>query len=144
MRNYFWPIGIVVAMALFMGMTLMFVKNAFSERVDLVAPDYYYKDKVFSERLAQENALAQLGAAAVTRSGQGVTISLPAYFAGRRVKGSVHFYSPLNPADDFTLPLEFVGIAHELKAQVDKSHLWKISFTFESGGSKYYLQSTVQ
>ena len=58
MRNYLWPIGIVVVMALFMGMTLMFVKKAFSERVDLVAPDYYYRDKMFSERLDQENALA--------------------------------------------------------------------------------------
>jgi hypothetical protein len=144
MRNYYWPLGIVTAMLLFMGMTLMFVKKAFSERVDLVAPDYYYRDKVFSERLTQENALAKLGKAEVTRSGQGVKIFLPAHFTGKRVKGSVQFYSPLNPADDFNVPLEFAGTTHEFKRPVDKTHMWKVSFTFESDGKKYYLQSTVQ
>lgn len=144
MRNYLWPLGIVVAMLLFMGMTLMFVKKAFSERVDLVAPDYYYKDKVFSERLAQENALALLGQAAVSRTVQGVKVSLPAYFNGKRVKGSLQFYSPLNPAEDFTLPLEFSGTSHEIKANVEKSHVWKISFAFDCDGKKYFLQATVQ
>lgn len=144
MRNYLWPIGIVVAMALFMGMTLMFVKKAFSERVDLVAPDYYYRDKVFSERLDQENALAKLGKAAITRSEQGVTVVLPDFFNGKKVKGNVQFYSPLNPADDFNLPLEFDGVKREVKAPVDRAHMWKVSFAFEAAGRKYFLQSTVQ
>lgn len=144
MRNYVWPLGIVIVMALFMGMTLMFVKKAFSERVDLVAPDYYYQDKIFSERLAQQNALAKLGPAAITRSEQGVTIVLPNFFSGKKVKGNVQFYSPLNPADDFTVPLEFEGVTREVKARVDKAHLWKVSFAFESAGQKYFLQSTVQ
>lgn len=144
MRNYLWPLGVVVVMALFIGMTLMFVKTAFSERVDLVAPDYYYQDKVFSERLAQENALAKLGQAVITRSEQGVTISLPAFFSDKHVKGKVLFYSPLNPAHDFSLPVEFDGAKREVAARIDRAHLWKISFTFESGGKKYFLQSTVQ
>ncbi|GEM_PF-3418410 len=143
MRNYVWPIGIVIVMALFMGMTLMFVKKAFSERVDLVAPDYYYRDKVFSERLDQENALAKLGAAGIARSDQGVTIDLPDFFKGKKIKGSVQFYSPLNPADDFTVQLEFEGKKREVKAPVDKAHMWKVSFTFEADGKKYFLQSTV-
>ncbi len=144
MRNYLWPLGIVIALVLFMGMTLMFVKKAFSERVDLVAPDYYYRDKVFSERLDQENALAKLGKAQVVRSEQGVRVSLPAYFKGKQIKGSVVFYSPLNPAHDFTLPLEFTGDTQDLTARVDSAHMWKVSFTFEAEGKKYFLQSTVQ
>lgn len=144
MRNYAWPLGIVIVMALFMGMTLMFVKKAFSERVDLVAPDYYYQDKVFSERLDQQNALAKLGQSAIVRSEQGVLISLPAFFSNKHVKGTVQFYSPLNPAEDFTVPVEFDGVTRDVKARVDKTHMWKVSFAFEVAGKKYFLQSTVQ
>ncbi len=144
MRNYLWPLGIVVTMALFMGMTLMFVKKAFSERVDLVAPDYYYRDKVFSERLDQENALAKLGQGTIARVDQGVAIQLPPFFSDKRVKGTVQFYSPLNPAHDFSLPVEFDGAKRDVKTRLDKALLWKVSFAFDSGGKKYFLQSTVQ
>lgn len=144
LKNYSWPIGIVVALALFMGMTLVYVKRAFSERVDLVAPDYYYRDKAFSDRLEREKALNKFGQSAITRSDQGVTVSLPAYFAKKHVKGSVLFYSPLNPADDFTRALEFDGQNQSVKADLKGQAVWKVSFDFEVDGTKYYLQSALK
>ena len=143
MRNYAWPLGITLVMAAFIAMTIGFVRVAFSERVDLVAPDYYYRDKLFSARLESEKALMKLGRAEISRTANGVNVQLPAAFAGKRVKGTLHFYSPLNPAEDFSVPVEFEGTTRAVSAALKPNQLWRVSLDFESGGAKYFLQNAL-
>lgn len=144
MQKYAWPLGIVVVMAAFIAMTLTFVKRAFSERVDLVANDYYYRDKDFSQRLEQEKALGKLGESSIRRDADKILVTLPAHFKGRQVKGTLQFYSPLNPADDFNLPLEFTGLSGATPAKLKPNQIWKVSFAFEADKARYFLQATLK
>lgn len=135
-----WPLGIVLGLALFMGMTLYFVKKAFSERVDLVATDYYYRDKFFSERLAREKNLLRHGQMTVTHEGGAVTLRLPAYFTAKKITGTLSFYSPLNPADDFSLPVAFSGNHATIVTRADQSKIWRVGMDFTAGGESFFAE----
>ncbi len=141
--RYSWPLGIMIGLGLFMAMTVYFVKKAFSERVDLVATDYYYRDKSFSERLLRQKKLLKHGPSEITRSAAGVSVLLPGFFTDKKITGTVYFYSPLNPADDFSLPVEFQGKNAAIPAKVAPGHRWRVSLEFSAGGDGYYLESVI-
>lgn len=127
-----------------MSMTLYYVYRAFSERVDLVTPDYYYRDKEFSARLEREKKLLRKGQTTVRRSGEAVAIVLPVAFADKDVKGKLYFYSPLNPAHDFTMTV--VGKGATIQVDVPKlrtSAAWRVSFDFEALGDKYFFEKKI-
>lgn len=140
MQKYSWPLGIVIGLGLFMAMTVYFVKKAFSERVDLVATDYYYRDKVFSERLAREKKLIARGGGEMSAGRETVQISLPAFFAGKDVKGTVYAYSPLNPADDFSRQVSFHGARYAAPVALKAGQRWRVSFDFTAAGEGYYYE----
>lgn len=141
MQKYSWPLGIVVGLGLFMGMTIYFVKKAFSERVDLVATDYYYRDKMFSERLAREKRLLAKGGGQMSATKETVQISLPAYFSGKEIKGTLYAYSPLNPADDFSQTISFRGEKFTAPVALKTGQRWRVSLDFTSAGEGYYYQA---
>jgi hypothetical protein len=144
LKDRSWPLGIVTVLALFIGMTVWFVKTAFSERVDLVSPDYYYRDKTFSERLKKENRLNAKGQAEISRTDNGVAIQLPAAFSGKKIGGKLIFYSPLNPADDFQLPVSFTGNEQRIATALKTNQIWKVALDFESAGETYFFERTVR
>lgn len=137
----FWPKGIIIALALFIAMTLGFVHVALSERVDLVAPDYYYRDKEYSQRLEREKNFLQHGEAKLVRSAQGIAVTLPPFFAGKAIAGKVSFYSPLNPAEDFTVPLAVKGAQFFVPAPNLAAHKWRLRFDFSAAGTPYYFEA---
>jgi hypothetical protein len=138
-----WPLAIIAALVVFMGMTIAFVRVAFSERVDLVSKDYYYRDKEFSGRLEKEKRLLALGATEVERSADGITIALPAFFAGKEIEGKVLFYSPINPAEDFELPLKMTGSRANVAARVKTGQKWRVSLDFISAGQSYFAEKVI-
>lgn len=138
-----WPVGIIIVMVAFIAMTLGFVKIAFSQRVDLVAKDYYYRDKEFSGRLTREKNLLSKGEAGVTRTTTGIEISLPGFFSGKTIEGTVFFYSPLNPADDFQLPVKFTGNRGSISANLKPGQKWKVTVDFTAAGDKYFFEKAV-
>ncbi|HNJ65314.1 MAG TPA: FixH family protein [Turneriella sp.] len=138
-----WPLAIVAALVVFMGMTIAFVRVAFSERVDLVSKDYYYRDKEFSGRLEKEKRLLQLGETEISRSADGIVIGLPAYFQGKSIEGKVIFYSPINPAEDFELPLKITGPRANVAARVKTGQKWRVSLDFVSAGQSYFTEKVI-
>lgn len=138
-----WPLAIVAALVLFMAMTIAFVRVAFSERVDLVSKDYYYRDKEFSARLEKEKRLLALGETEITRSADGINIALPPYFQGKAIEGRIIFYSPINPAEDFELPLKMNGSRASVPARVKTGQKWRISLDFASAGQTYFAEKVV-
>lgn len=143
LRKYSWPLGIVMVLAAFMAMTLGFVKKAFSERVDLVAADYYYRDKAFSDRLAREKNLLRRGEVTLSLTGETIEIALPAYFTGKNISGTLLFYSPVNPAEDFSLPVQFSGRRQVLAARADIHKTWRVALDFKAGGEGYFAERLV-
>jgi hypothetical protein len=138
-----WPLAIIAALVVFMGMTIAFVRFAFSERVDLVAKDYYYRDKEFSRRLEKEKRLLDLGETSITRSAGGILIELPPYFAGKTIEGKVIFYSPLNPAEDFELPLKMTGARTVVAAPAIMEHKWRVTLDFSAAGESYFAEKDI-
>lgn len=138
-----WPLAIIAALVLFMGMTIAFVRKAFSERVDLVSKDYYYKDKEFSARLEKEKNLLRHGEPQIERTPGGIQVHLPAYFEGKQTGGKVYFYSPLNPAEDFELPFNATGRVAQIAARLKPGQKWKVILDFSTGAEKFYFSQAV-
>lgn len=138
-----WPWAIVAALTLFMVMTVAFVRVAFSERVDLVAKDYYYRDKEYSRRIEKEKRLLQLGTTEIKRSATGIDIALPTFFAGKKITGKAYFYSPLNPAEDFEIPLAFSGTRTTISAPLKSGQKWRVTLDFISGDYDYFVEQVL-
>lgn len=140
MEKHAWPLGIVIALAIFMGLTTAFVRKAFSERVDLVATDYYYRDKEFSARLKKQNNLANKGNSEIAKARGGLKIDLPNFFSGKPISGKAYLYSPLNPAHDFNVPFKADGRSFQIAANLLPGQIWKVSLDFSSAGENYFLE----
>ncbi len=138
-----WPLAITAALILFMGMTIAFVRVAFSERVDLVSKDYYYRDKEFSQRLEKEKRLLKLGETEIIRSADGIEVKLPAYFQGKTVEGKAFFYSPINPAEDFEIPLKITGARANVQARLKTGQKWRVLLDFVSAGQSYFAEKVL-
>ncbi len=143
-KIFSWPWVVVIPLALFIVMTLAFLKVAFSRRVDLVSKDYYYKDKEYSLRMEKTKNLLEKGETTVERNPSGITIRLPQSFKNQQVEGSAYFYSPLNPADDFEKRFEFVGERSEIVAELSREHLWKVTLDFNVGNDKFFIEKYIQ
>jgi len=141
MQKYSWPIGIVTALGAFMTMTALFVHRAFAERVDLVAPDYYYRDKAFSERYASEKRLVARGGAKMSLRDGSVEVNLPVFFSGKEVRGTLFVYSPLNPREDFSLPVVFRGEKKNVTVKLAMHRRWRVSFEFTAAGERYFYEA---
>lgn len=143
-KLFSWPWVVVIPLAIFIVMTLGFLKVAFSRRVDLVSKDYYYRDKEYSLRMAKMQNLLEKGETTVERSPSGITIRLPQSFKNRQIEGVAYFYSPLNPADDFEKRFEFVGERSELSAELSTEHLWKVTLDFSAGEEKFFIEQSLR
>jgi hypothetical protein len=144
MRERAWPIGIVVALVLFMGMTVMYATRAFRERVDLVTPDYYYRDKEYSDRLVRENELLKHGTPTVRRESGALRITLPAFFAGKSISGKLDMYSPMNPAEDYSRQLKFTGTTVSVPINISNTKRWRASFNFNLENKSYFFEQAVE
>lgn len=143
-KIFSWPWVVVIPLAIFIVMTLAFLKVAFSRRVDLVSKDYYYKDKEYSLRMEKTKNLLEKGETTVERNPSGITIRLPQSFKNQQVEGSAYFYSPLSPADDFEKRFEFVGERSEIVAELSREHLWKVTLDFNVGNDKFFIEKYIQ
>ena len=145
-RN-FWPLGIIVTFALFFTGTVGLVVMAFSQKVDLVSPDYYEQELKFQGRIDRvertRNAATQ-GAVAYDAANHCITVSLPPGQARGNVWGSVELYRPSAAGMDRAVRLDpdASGVQH-LDASGLVPGLWKVRVTWTAEKENYYLDQKV-
>lgn len=138
--NWGWKMAIVYTA--FVVAILSFVFKARSEKIDLVAPDYYAQELTFKDRMeASTNANAHFSAIAVENHDGHITIQLPQQQAKRIYDAHVHFYCPSDADKDEKMDLTFNENAQAIipsKSLKEGNYLAKISWTADE--KSHYIE----
>lgn len=141
--NWGWKIILVYLGFVAMIMTLVF--KARSEKIELVAPDYYAQEVAYQQRIdATKNARSLSQPMTVLVNNKEVLVQMPKECAGKIQSGEVHFYRPsdvsldqktpllLNPESQFVFP-----------TQTLKSGLYLVQLSYKMEGKDYYSEESL-
>lgn len=142
-----WGTYIVMAFALFITFILYFVVKVQSDSKydnDLVVEEYYKHDIHYQEEMQRvQNAQDLATKPKVTQLDQEVTITFPANFDPKKIKGTVSLYRPSNKKLDFQLKLDLT----EPTVHIPKTNLvggsWDINMEWQYEGKSYLTKETL-
>jgi hypothetical protein len=88
-----WGTKLVVAMAAFMTMVIIFVVLMMRESINLVEKDYYPKGQAFQEQIDKSrNADPWISQMKISADNQTLTIQFPDAFDPLQISGTAHLY----------------------------------------------------
>ncbi|CAM2760287.1 hypothetical protein SAMN05444143_103174 [Flavobacterium succinicans] len=142
-----WGTYIVIAFALFITFILYFVVKVQSDSKydnDLVVEEYYKHDIHYQEEMQRvQNAQDLATKPKVTQLDQEVTITFPANFVPKKIKGTVSLYRPSNKKLDFQVKLDLT----ESTVHIPKTNLvggsWDINMEWQYEGKSYLTKETL-
>jgi hypothetical protein len=142
-----WPLGIIVAFALFIIGTVALIVIACSNSMDLVSTDYYEQEIHYQTRLDQLSRTRKLGAQASVAylpGAQRITVNLPASHLRADLVGEVLLYRPSAAGLDRTikLRLDSNGVQHIDAANLSGG-LWKVRVLWAVGKQEYFIDQTM-
>jgi hypothetical protein len=142
-----WPVGIIVACALFVAGTAGLIVMACAQKNDLVRPDYYEQELRFQnqiDRTERTRRVAGQASVAYDTARQCITVSLPPEHAGQPVWGSVELYRPSAAKMDRAVKLEpdAQGV-QRLDATGLAPGLWRVRVSWTVEKEDYYLEQKV-
>ena len=140
-----WGTGIlitIIVMVLFMS-TLAFV--ATRQDFYLVEDDYYEQGVNYQEKIEKRNNAKRLTKKIeLKQSSDILEIMFPAEIKGNDLRGTLHFYSPVNKANDYRTEIK---TDENLKQKIDISNLNKGRYTlkidWKSEGISYYEEKSL-
>jgi hypothetical protein len=142
-----WPVGIIVACALFVAGTAALIVFACTQRVELVSHDYYERELKFQgqiDRAEHTRRAASQASIAYDPAGKCITVSLPAAQARQQVWGSVELYRP--SAAGMDRAIRFEPDANGIQ-RVDATGLapglWRVRVSWTAEKENYYLEQKV-
>ncbi|MFN8776253.1 MAG: FixH family protein [Flavobacteriales bacterium] len=142
--NWGWKITLVYLGFVAMIMTL--VIKARSERVDLVAPDYYAQEIAYQGRIQAIQRAAELsGPVTLKITERGIQVNLPAECAGRVESGEIKLYRPSDASLDQRYPIgkTFTGELLIPSAALQTGHYLVQSSWVMDGQACYHEQSVL-
>ena len=140
-----WGTGIVLAIAVFMGISISVGIFMMKQDVNLVSDDYYDKEIKYQqqiERIERTNKLEKENI--ISYKGSVVTIELPLKFSSKTVEGEVHFYRPSDATSDLKIPLSIdsSGIQIIPVSALEKG-LWTIKVDWLILGKEYFNEKRI-
>jgi hypothetical protein len=140
-----WGWKIVVVYIGFVAMIMTLVLKARSEKIELVAPDYYAQEVAYQQRIdANHNARSLSQMMAVQIDEQQVAVQMAPECAGKIESGEVHFYRPSDVSLDQKTPLILDNKArfHFPIAQL-KSGLYLVQISYSMNGKAFYSEESL-
>jgi hypothetical protein len=139
-----WGYKIMLVYILFAAGILTLVFKARSEKVDLVAQDYYAQEVAYQTRLdAFNNASALTGKTEVTQTNEGVLIQLPKECASLS-EGSIVLYRPSDSGLDKTIALNLDQAASQVIPRKDlTAGLYTFKVEWNYNGKPCYAENAL-
>ncbi|WP_026995041.1 FixH family protein [Flectobacillus major] len=142
-NTFNWGGGIVLTFILFAGFIGTMVYRMVSQRVDLVADNYYQQEVVYQqqiERIKNTSRLNQKNIMTYSETNNTVRIALPTYIQ----KGEVTFFRPSDKNLDFSVPVTSQSNSLlTIPTNNLKKGLWKVQATWTDGREEYYLEDEI-
>jgi nitrogen fixation protein FixH len=137
-----WGVGITIVYSAFALATLGVVAFSFTQKVDLVADNYYKQELQFQQRINESTAAQALEKPLswnFSDDRQSILITFP-----DAAKATITLYRPSNSAHDKT----FAVIAGEDGRTAIPLHglragFWRIQIHWETGGKKFYNEFSI-
>jgi nitrogen fixation protein FixH len=137
-----WPLGIVLAFAVFIAGTACLVVLACSGRSDLVRVDYYEQEVLHQEqmdRVERTRRIAPDARVTYDATRGRLEVRLPAAQAQRNPTGRIQLYRPSAANLDRTFPLELDVIGQQSVEAADlPSGLWRVQVSWTVDEEEFY------
>lgn len=138
-----WGNRILLLYLAFVALIITLVVISISQKVDLVAPDYYAKELKFeSEIVKMKNEAALVEKPKVSLSNDQLLISFPSAFKDKKITGSVLVYKPSDANADFTQAIETNQNNVVIATQGFSSGMRKVKINWKVD-SLYYLTESI-
>jgi hypothetical protein len=138
--NWGWKMAIVYTA--FVVAIMTFVFKARSEKIDLVAADYYAQELNFKDRMEASSNANEFFSSISVMNGDGViTIQLPQEQAKRIYDAHVHFYCPSDADKDVEMDLQVNENAQAIVPTTsvkEGNYLAKLSWTADD--KSHYIE----
>lgn len=143
-----WPIGIMVTYAVFMLFLFGYLAFARSQRVDLVASDYYQQEIAYQQqidRLERTSALAHKPTIEYEPVTGVVTLRFPENIEPAQVQGRLTLFRPSNAALDITTPIHLNTAGEQvIRTQKLRKGLWRVKLLWRLNGLEYYVEDVLE
>jgi hypothetical protein len=138
-----WGNRILLLYLAFVALIITLVVISISQKVDLVAPDYYAKELKFeSEIVKMKNEAALVEKPKVSLSNDQLLISFPSAFKDKKITGSVLVYKPSDANADFTQAIDAIKGEVNIATQNFSAGMRKVKIDWKVD-SLYYLTESV-
>ena len=145
-RN-FWPVGIVVAFAMFIPVTAGLILLTLANKPELTRPDYYEQELRHQRQMDSAARARELGPAAsiaFDAAQQRITVTLPAEHARRVATGHLQLYRPSEAGLDRQVPLALDPDGVQILDVPElPPGLWKVQVAWTVEGRDYLLEQSV-
>lgn len=139
-----WGTGILIAIIIFMAITVSTVIYLMNQKVDLVTDNYYAKEIKYQQQIDMMNRTNEMGEAVTINSEEGfVKIIFPKSLIEKKLTGTVQFYRPSDSGKDFTLPLVLDSSAQQLVPfKILQKGYWKVIVNWNQDSLDYVKESS--
>ena len=136
----FWGYGIAAVYSVFAVVMIGFVAFTMTQKVELVAPDYYTKEIGYEQQINRErqtNKLTQAMSCQLIQDGKFIKIQFPNKNAA--VEGTIKLYRPSDSLMDFSVPVEPDEEGLQLFSTAKMAHgAWRVKISWASEGHEFY------
>lgn len=139
-----WGTRIALLYIGFVMIIVTLVVGSMHKRVDLVSDDYYKQELKYQNVIDAGKNQSELSAPVEFNfDTKNVVLSFPKEFAGKDIKGDVHFYSPVQNDWDKTIAIDSKNntIAIEKSELRPTNYIAKLSWTTD--GKNYYQETPI-
>lgn len=138
-----WGTGIVLAILIFMVITIATVVFMMNQDVDLVSNDYYEKGIKHQDQIDLVNRSQKLEAnVKMEWKGNLFVISFPEEYYNQSITGEIFFYRPSDVKKDFKLPLSLTEGNQLIPVKGLEKGLWRVQLNWILNHKENYFSET--
>jgi hypothetical protein len=145
LMKFNWGFGIALVIVIFAVGVGVLVYIAASQKVDLVADDYYDQELKHQDRIDESKRSSDLKEKIEVRAANSeLKIIFPDSFLSRKITGSIMLYRPSDRKSDIMLPLvlDSANTQTIITSSFQKG-LWRTKIMWEYEKEKYYQEEVV-
>lgn len=140
-----WGTGITIFIVFFLLMNVVVIIFAFSQKVDLVTPNYYEKELKYQDEIdAQQKTLDMTEKINVEYQSEALVIQLPNKFSVKELEGIILLYRPSDSSKDIKIALHPDSTGTQLVPTAGlRKGFWKVKINWSSENASYADEKSI-
>lgn len=138
-----WGTGIVLAIVIFMLVTIATVIFMMNQDVDLVSDNYYQKGIEYQtqiDNVKRTNNLAD--PLKIEFNGTSILLLYPRSLLDKNIKGDIFFYRPSDSSKDFRVPLSLSELSQVIPVKGLESGFWRVQVNWNINNEENFYNET--